>query len=83
MRKCSQGTNWQDVLKADKCSDVFMVTKEKSNWLALPLRIQKVTSCWYLLILGIEVLLQEFDANLAISNPRYLELFFDTPESSR
>ena len=35
----------------------------------------------YLLILGIKLLLQ--NANLAISNPRYLELFLDTLESSR
>ena len=47
------------------------------------LRMQKATSCQYLLILGIKLLLQKYDANLAISNPRYLELFFDTLESSR
>ena len=83
VRKCSQGTSWQDVLKAEKCIDVFMVTKAKSNWLDLLLRMQKATSCRYLLILGIKLLLQKFDANLAISNPRYLELFFNTLESSR
>ena len=83
VRKCSQGTSWQDVLNAEKCIDVFMVTKAKSNWLDLLLRMQKATSCRYLLILGIKLLLQKFDANLAISNPRYLELFFDTLESSR
>ena len=54
VRKCSQGTSWQDVLKADKCIDVFMVTKAKSDWLDLLLRMQKATSCWYLLILGIK-----------------------------
>ena len=32
-----QSTSWQDVLKADKCIEVFMVTKAKSNWLDLPL----------------------------------------------
>ena len=37
----------------------------------------------YLLILGIKLLLQKFDPNLAISNPRYLELFLETLESSR
>ena len=36
--------------------------------------MQKPTSCWYLLILGIKLLLQKFEANLAISNPCYLEL---------
>ena len=60
------------------------VIKVKSDWLDLPLRIvQRATSCRYLLILGIKLLLQKFDANLAISNPRYLELFLDTLESSR
>ena len=44
--------------------------------------MQKATSCRYLLILGIKLLLQKFDANLAISNPRYLELFFDTVRNS-
>ena len=63
--------------------DVFTVMKAKSDWLDLPLRIQKATSCRYLLILGIKPLLQKFDANLAISNPRYLELFLETLESSR
>ena len=58
-------------------------SKKKLDWLDLPLRMQKATSCRYLLILGIKLLLQKFDANLAISNPRYLELFFDTLESSR
>ena len=42
--------------------------------------MQKATSCRNLLILGIKLLLQKFDANLAISNHRYLELFFDTLE---
>ena len=41
----------------------------KSDWLDLPLRMQKTTSCRCLLILGIKLLLQKFDANLAaISN---------------
>ena len=71
--KCSQGTSWQDVLKAEKCIDVLTVTKAKLDWLDLPLRMHKATSCRYLLILGIKLLLQKFDANLAISNPRYLE----------
>ena len=44
VRKCSQGTSWQDVLKAEKCIDVFTVTKAKSDWLDLPLRMQKTTS---------------------------------------
>ena len=83
VRKCSQGTSWQDVLKAEKCIDVFAVTKAKSDWLDLPLRMQKETSCRHLLIFGIKLLLQKFDVNLAISNPRYLELFLDTLESSR
>ena len=64
-RKCSQGTSWQDVLKAEKCIHVFTVTKAKSDWLDLPLRMQKATSCRYLLILGIKLLLQKFDANLS------------------
>ena len=68
-RKCSQGRSWQYVLKSEKRVDVFAVTKAKSDWLDLPL--QKVTSCRYLLLLGIKLLLQKFDANLAISNPRY------------
>ena len=54
--------------KAEKCIDVFLVTKAKSNWLDLLLRMKKATSCRYLLILGIKLLLQKFDANLAISN---------------
>ena len=81
VRKCSQGTLWQDVLKAEKCIDVFTVMKVKSDWLDLPLRMQKVTSCPYLLILGIKLLLQKCGANLAILNPRYLELFLETLES--
>ena len=36
-----------------------------------------------LLILGIKLLLQKFDANLAISNPRYLELFLETLDGSQ
>ena len=36
VRKCSQGTSWQDVLKAEKCIDVFTVAQ--SDWLDLPLR---------------------------------------------
>ena len=83
VRKCSQGTSWQDVLKAEKCIDVFTVTKATSNWLDLLLRMQNAKSCRYLLILGIKLLLQKFDANLAISNPRYLELFLETLERSR
>ena len=67
--------------KLTKCIGVFMVTRAKSNWLDLLLRMQKATSCPYLLILGVKLLLHKFDANLAISNPRYLELFFDTLES--
>ena len=82
-RKCSQGTSWQDVLKAEKCIDVFTVTEGKSDWLDLPLWTQKATSCRYLLILGIKLLLQKFDTNLAISNPRYLKLFLENLESSR
>ena len=62
---------------------MFTVTKAQSDWLDLPLRMQKATSCQYLLILGVKLLLQKFDANLAISNPRYLELFLDTLKSSR
>ena len=31
VRKCSQGTLWQDVLKAEKCIDVFTVMKAKSD----------------------------------------------------
>ena len=58
VRKCSQGTSWQDVLKAEKCIDVFTVMKAKSDWLDLPLQIQKATSCQYLLILGIKLLPQ-------------------------
>ena len=38
-RKCSQGTSWQNVLKAEKCIDVLTVTKAKSNWLDLLLRM--------------------------------------------
>ena len=30
--KCSQGTSWQDALKAEKCIDVFTVTKAKLDW---------------------------------------------------
>ena len=82
VRKCSQGT-WRDVLKAETHIDVFLVTKAKSDWLDLLLRMQKVTSCWYLLTFGIKLLLQKFDANLTISNPRYFELFFNTLESLR
>ena len=52
VRKCSQGTSWQDVLKAENRIDVFTVTKAKSDWLDLLLQKQKATSCWYLLILG-------------------------------
>ena len=68
VRKCSQGTSWQNVLKDNKCIDVFMVMKGKSDWLDLLLRVQKATSCRYSLILGIKLLLQKFDTNLAISN---------------
>ena len=67
-----QSTSWQDVLKADKCIDVFMVTKAKSNWLDWPLvnfRDQTITP--------------EIWRQLRCLNPRYLELFFDTLESSR
>ena len=67
VRKCSQGTSWQ-VLRVEKCIDVFLVSKAKSNWLDLLLRMQKATSCRSLLILGIKLLLQKFDANLAITN---------------
>ena len=45
--------------------------------------MQKPASCWYLLVLGIKLLLQKFDTNLAISKPRYLQLFLNTLESSR
>ena len=31
----------------EKCIDVFAVTKAKSDWLDLPLRMQKATSCRY------------------------------------
>ena len=41
---------WQDVLEDEKRIDVFTVTKAKSDWLDLPLPMQKATSCWYLLI---------------------------------
>ena len=55
------------ILKADKCIDVFLVTKAKSNWLDLPLvnfRDQTITpKIW--------------------PQPRHLELFFDTLGSSR
>ena len=50
VRKCSQSTSWQDVLKARKRIDVLTVTKAKSDWLDSPLRMQKATSCRYLLI---------------------------------
>ena len=80
VRKCIQGTSWQDVLKGEKRIDVFTVTKAKSDWLDLPL--QKVTSCRYLLLLGIKLLLQKFDANLAILNPHYLELVYATQVNS-
>ena len=74
-RKCSQGTSWQEVPKAEKCIvNVFTVRKAISDWLDLPLVMQKLTSCQYLLILGIKLLLQQFEANLTISNPCYLEL---------
>ena len=63
--------------------DVFTVTKAKSDWLDLPLQMQKATSCRYLLILGIKLLPQKFEANLAISNPSYLKLFLETHESLR
>ena len=67
VRKCRKGTSWQDVLKAEKCIDMFTVMEVKSDWLDLPLRMQ-VTSCRYLLILGIKLIVQRFYANLAISN---------------
>ena len=66
--------------KLRKCIGVFTVKKAKPDWLDFPLRMQKGTSCHYLLISGIKLLLQKFDVNLAISNPRYLELFFDSLE---
>ena len=65
-----------------RCTESWkmLVTKAKSDWLDLLLRMQTATSCRNLLILGIKLLLQKFDPNLAISNHRYLELFFDTLE---
>ena len=36
VRKCSQGTLWQDVMKAEKCIDMFTVTNAKSNIWKLP-----------------------------------------------
>ena len=63
--------------------NVSTVTKAKPDWLDLLLPMQKATSGRYLLILGIKLLLPEFDANLAISNPCYLKLFLETLESSR
>ena len=74
VRKCSHGTSWQDLLKAE-CIDVFTVTKANSDWLDLPLRMQ-VTSCRYLLILGNKLLLHKFDTNLTFSNPHYLKLLY-------
>ena len=37
--------SWQDVLIAEKCIDVFTVVKAKSDWLDLPLWMEKATSC--------------------------------------
>ena len=73
VRKCSQGTSWQDVQKAEKRSDVHG-NEAKSDWLDLPLRMQKATSCRYLLILGIK-LFQIFDANLALEPPLSRTIF--------
>ena len=39
--KRSQGTSWQDVLKAEEYIDLFTVTKAKSDWLDLPLWMQR------------------------------------------
>ena len=46
--------------------------------------MQKATICRYLLILEIKLLVQKFDANLALSNPRYLLTINPfTPESDQ
>ena len=73
VRKCSQGTSWQDVQEAEKRIDVHG-NKAKSDWRDLPLRMQKATSCRYLLILGIK-LFQIFDANLALEPPLSRTIF--------
>ena len=74
-----QGTSWQDVMKVEKCINVFMVMEPKLDWLNFPLQMHKATSCQYfLLISGIKLLLQIFDAVLAISNPT-LSNFFSIP----
>ena len=78
--ECSQGTPWQDVYTE---SWEMYYWRVHGNWLDLPLWMQKATSCRYLLILGIKLLLQKFEYKLAISNPRYLELFLETLEGSR
>ena len=75
VRKCRQGTSRQDALKAEKCIDVFAVlTKAKSDWLDLPLNAE----CDKLPVFGDQTITPEI-----WGQPRYLEQFFDSLESSR
>ena len=68
---CFQGGK---CLQKNSCR--WLLVKAQSDWREMPLRMQKATSCWYLFDFG-QLLLQKCDANLPISNPRYLELSLD------
>ena len=82
-RKRQKGTSWEVYpLKAEKC--VGGITERKSDWLDLPLWIQKVTICptvcWF--SESRHTLLNIWHQPLLILNPHlYLELFLDTLES--
>ena len=80
--KCSQGTSWQDVLKAEKCIDMFTLMKAKVRLTGLT-AANAGDKLPLFVVVRVKLLLQKCDANLTILNPHYLELFLDTLESLR